>query len=73
MAELGYIEKNAMPLFRGLREHNALLFDFVLKRSLRVGGKRLSAGIFETRGFFDRDAARGEGPAPVAAGPYSPG
>jgi mannonate dehydratase len=53
MVELGYIEKNAAPLFKGLREHNPLLFDFVLKRSLRSGGKRLPAGIFETRPFFD--------------------
>ena len=52
MVELGYIERAAVPLFRGLREHNALLFDFVLKRSLRVGAKRLHAGIFETRDFF---------------------
>jgi len=29
-------------------------FDFVLKRSLRAGGKRLAAGIFETRDFFDK-------------------
>ena len=57
LVELGYIEKSAAPLFRGLREHNALLFDFVLKRSLRSGGKRLAAGVFETRAFFDRQAA----------------
>jgi mannonate dehydratase len=57
LVELGYIEKSAAPLFRGLREHNPLLFDFVLKRSLRVGGKRLAAGIFETRAFFDRRVA----------------
>jgi len=68
MVELGYIEKSAAPLFKGLREHNPLLFDFVLKRSLRAGGKRLAAGIFETRAFFDTRAARGEGAAPIAAG-----
>ncbi len=56
MVELGYIEKSAVPLFKGLREHNPLLFDFVLKRSLRAGGKRLAAGIFETRGFFDQSS-----------------
>ena len=67
LAELGYIEKSAAPLFKGLREHNPLLFDFVLKRSLRAGGKRLASGIFETRAFFDRPAARGEGAAPEAA------
>jgi predicted TIM-barrel fold metal-dependent hydrolase len=54
MVERGYIEKSAAPLFKGLREYNPLLFDFVLKRSLRSGGKRLAAGIFETRAFFDR-------------------
>jgi mannonate dehydratase len=54
LAELGYIEKSAAPLFKGLREYNALLFDFVLKRSLRAGGRRLAPGIFETREFFAR-------------------
>lgn len=57
IVEKGYIEKNAAPLFRSLREHNPLLFDFVLKRSLRAGGQRLAAGIFETRAFFDRRPA----------------
>jgi predicted TIM-barrel fold metal-dependent hydrolase len=68
MVARGYIEKSAAPLFKGLREHNPLLFDFVLKRSLRAGGKRLAAGIFETRAFFDRSAGRGEGAAFKAAG-----
>ncbi len=54
LVELGYIEKSAAPLFKGLREYNSLLFDFVLKRGLRAGGKRLAAGVFETRAFFDR-------------------
>jgi mannonate dehydratase len=56
MVELGYIEKSAAPLLKGVREHNPLLFDFVLKRSLRAGGKRLAARMFETRAFFDRRA-----------------
>lgn len=38
----------AEPLSR-IREHNALLFDVVLKRSLRLGGARLPATIFEAR------------------------
>jgi len=67
MVEQGYIEKAAAPLFKGLREHNPLLFDFVLKRSLRAGGKRLAEGIFETRAFFDRTAGRGGGAAPGTA------
>ena len=54
LVELGYIEKSAAPLFMGLREYNPLLFDFVLKRSLRAGARRLAMGVFETRAFFDR-------------------
>ena len=59
LAELGYIERSATPLYKGLREYNPLLFDFVLKRNLRAGGKRLAAGVFETRAFFDKRAAPG--------------
>lgn len=36
------------PLQR-LREHNPLLFDFVLKRRLRMGQARLPAALFEAR------------------------
>jgi hypothetical protein len=32
-----------------IREHNPLLFDFVLKRSLRLAGHGLGATVFETR------------------------
>ena len=67
LVELGYLEKSAAPLCKSLREHNPLLFDLVLKRSLRAGGKRLAAGVFETRTFFDRPAGRGDGVAPTAA------
>jgi mannonate dehydratase len=53
LVELGYLEPSAVPLLRALREYNALLFDFVLKRTLRVGGKRFAHRVFETRSFFD--------------------
>jgi mannonate dehydratase len=36
------------PLLR-IREHNPLLFDFVLKRQLRSGTQRLPAAVFEAR------------------------
>jgi mannonate dehydratase len=39
---------DVLPLQR-LREHNPLLFDFVLKRSLRDGGARLAPLVFATR------------------------
>lgn len=41
----------AIPLSE-IREHNPLLFDFVLKRHLQVAGTRLPPRVFETRPFF---------------------
>ena len=35
-----------------IRESNPLLFDFVLKRPLRVGDSRFADSVFETRDFF---------------------
>jgi hypothetical protein len=48
LVSLGLIAEKAAPI----RLHNPLLFDFVLKRHLRSGGKALSARLFETRKFF---------------------
>ena len=45
----------AEPL-KTIRGHNPLLFDFVVKRSLRSNGKSFAASIFETRDFFLRRA-----------------
>ena len=53
LAELGILEGELAPVLAEVREHNPLLFDFVLKRSLRAGGKRFPARVFETRPFFD--------------------
>ena len=52
LAEAGYLDESAVEPLTGIRRHNALLFDFVLKRHLRVGGRQLSAAVFETRRFF---------------------
>jgi mannonate dehydratase len=54
LTELGVIEQRLAPVLAAVREHNPLLFDFVLKRHLRSGGKRFPASVFETRQFFDR-------------------
>jgi uncharacterized protein len=60
LVSLKLLEAAAAPVLREIRAHNPLLFDFVLKRSLRVGGTRTTAGkafaaaVFETRGFFMR-------------------
>jgi len=52
LAGLGLIEATAAPVLSAIREHNPLLFDFVLKRHLRAGGRRFAASVFETRPFF---------------------
>ncbi len=52
--DLGLLAPDAVPVLDAIQKHNPLLFDFVLKRSLALNGKRLPARIFETRHFFER-------------------
>ncbi len=42
MVELKYITPAMAPVLSAIRQHNPLLFDFVLKRHLNVNGKRLA-------------------------------
>ena len=56
MAREGVLDEGLIPVLRELRETNALLFDFVLKRNLSYRGARLPASAFETRAFFERRA-----------------
>jgi uncharacterized protein len=52
LTQLGLIEPRLAPVLTAIREYNPLLFDFVLKRHLRSGGKSFSRVVFETRPFF---------------------
>ena len=52
LTELGFIEPRLAPVLTALREYHPLLFDFVLKRHLRSGGKSFPEAVFETRPFF---------------------
>jgi len=54
LVSLKLLPESAAQLLRDIRAHNPLLFDFVLKRTLRSNGKAFAAGVFETRGFFVR-------------------
>jgi mannonate dehydratase len=51
--ERGLLEPEAVPVLRAIRNHSALLFDLVLKRSLARNALRLPASVFETRPFFE--------------------
>jgi len=53
IVSLGLLEPAAARVLSEIRQHNPLLFDFVLKRSLRSGGKALGRRVFETRRFFE--------------------
>jgi len=54
LVSLKLLPESAAPVLREIRAHNPLLFDFVLKRTLRSNGKSFAAGVFETRAFFMR-------------------
>lgn len=53
---LEFIAPSLGPVLKALREHNPLLFDFVLKRHLRTGKQRFARSVFHTRDFFLRPA-----------------
>jgi len=53
IVSLGLLEPGAALVLSEIRAHNPLLFDCVLKRSLRLRGRALAARVFETRRFFE--------------------
>jgi mannonate dehydratase len=57
MASMGLLDSAAVPLLQEVRAHNPLLFDFALKRLLRLGQHQFPASVFETRRFFERKPA----------------
>lgn len=52
LVERGWLTKSEGGVMKEIREYNPVLFDFVLKRTLRVNGKRMSNTIFETARHF---------------------
>ncbi len=57
LVSLGLLEPSAAPVLSEIRAYNPLLFDFVLKRSLRAGRRAFDAQVFHTRDFFVRRTA----------------
>ena len=60
-ARAGMMVGDAVPVLDRIRQHNPLLFTFVLKRHLSSNGKHFSTTVFETRRFFDRNAELARG------------
>jgi mannonate dehydratase len=52
LAEQGFLTESAAHIVSAIRRYNALLFDFVLKRSLAKDGHRFAPALFESRRVF---------------------
>ncbi len=52
MVAQGYLDEKLAAPIASLRHHNPLLFDFVLKRHLRLDGKGFAGSVFETARTF---------------------
>ena len=51
----GFLGEAEAKVLNEVRKHNAILFDFMLKRSLRNGNKRFSPAIFESRRVYGQE------------------
>lgn len=49
----GWLASEHRPFLLGLKQANALLYDFALKRLLAIDGHTFSPSVFETRTVFD--------------------
>jgi len=56
--EKGYLKASEGEVLSRIRRYNPLLFDFVLKRSLRVGKDRFAPTVFQSRRVFDVTSRR---------------
>lgn len=57
LAAAGLLEAGEVPMLETIQGHNPLLFDFVLKRHLRLAGQGFPASVFHTRDFFLRSTS----------------
>lgn len=55
----GYITEGEAEVLSAIRHHNPLLFDFVLKRTLRIDKKAFGPEPFQTQAFFKPPASVG--------------
>ena len=59
LAAAGLLDERDVAPLQSIREHNPLLFDFVLKRRLRLGHARLHDAVFDTRRLWRDEAGAG--------------
>lgn len=61
MVRLGLLPAHAAPILEEIQDHNPLLFDFVLKRTVRSNGARFAPAVFESARHLDPAARRKRG------------
>ena len=53
LVELGFLDPEDSRQIAHIQGHNPLLFDFALKRLLRIDGRPFDASVFQSRTIFD--------------------
>ena len=48
MVKLGFLSAGTVPVLHEIQDHNPLMFDFVLKRTVSRNGVRFAPRVFET-------------------------
>ena len=48
MVQLGFLTRDVVPILEEIQDHNPLMFDFVLKRTVSRNGARFALRVFET-------------------------
>ena len=56
MVAHGLLAGRAVPVLESIQDHNPLVFDFVLKRTLRRHAARFAPSVFETARHFERSS-----------------
>jgi mannonate dehydratase len=57
LQEKHYITSEQAGVLAQVRQHNSLLFDFILQRHLQVQGQRFSLEIFHPHSFWTHSSA----------------
>jgi uncharacterized protein len=67
LVQHGLLDAAAVPTLKAVREHNPLLFDFMLKRLVKYGTARFDTPVFHTAHHFENawPSRNGLGQAPV--------
>ncbi|VAW85151.1 hypothetical protein MNBD_GAMMA16-1515 [hydrothermal vent metagenome] len=58
MVAYQFLQPEQAQILSQIRQYNPILFDFLLKRMMSVGGQKLEASVFHTRPHFSQERAK---------------